>query len=73
MKAATDVMCLSDALELMFIGIALLLVPIIVFLYARINKQRDYAQQDAHEKGVRYSPEDLKRLGDRAPDFRYML
>ncbi|KAI0767792.1 MFS general substrate transporter [Fomes fomentarius] len=64
---------LGHALELMFIGIALLLVPIIVFLYARINKQRDYAQQEAHEKGVRYNPEDLKRLGDRAPDFRYML
>ena len=57
----------------MFVGIALLLVPVILFLYARINKRRDAAQREAYEKGVKYIPEDLRRLGDRAPDFRYTL
>lgn len=59
-----------DGLELMFVGIGWITLPIIVLLYRRINAQRDRAVKEgalAH-----YTPQELRELGDRAPDFRYM-
>ena len=72
-------MCLTastiapDALELMFIGIGFIVLPITVFTYKRINAQRDAAARDANERGIKYTPQELRRLGDRSPDFRYTL
>lgn len=41
----------------------------------RINKSRDEAQRQAIERGEqnKYTPQQLREMGDRAPDFRYML
>ncbi|KAG0702239.1 hypothetical protein DFH29DRAFT_508189 [Suillus ampliporus] len=66
---------LGHALELMFVGIGLIFLPIVVFLYKRINAQRDAAERLAMEWGekAQYSDEELRELGDRAPDFRYTL
>ncbi|KAG0692234.1 MFS general substrate transporter [Suillus ampliporus] len=63
------------ALELMFVGIGLISLPIVVFLYKRINARRDAAERLVMERGekVQYSDEELRELGDRAPDFRYTL
>ena len=63
----------SDGLELMFVGIGYIAVPITVIAYKRINARRTALVRDAVEKGIRYSPEELRRMGDRAPDFRYTL
>ena len=61
----------------MFLGIGILLVLATALTYARINRRRDALQREADEKGpgvVRaLAPEELRRLGDRAPDFRYTL
>ena len=61
----------------MFLGLGILLVLTTAFTYARINRRRDTLQREADEKGpgvVRaLAPEELRRLGDRAPDFRYTL
>ena len=57
----------------MFVGIGFITVPIVVLLYKRINAHRDALVREADEKGIRYTPEELRRLGDRAPDFRYTL
>ncbi|KAG0692281.1 MFS general substrate transporter [Suillus ampliporus] len=66
---------LGHALELMFVGIGLISLPIVVFLYKRINARRDAAERLVMERGekVQYSHEELRELGDRAPDFRYTL
>ena len=64
---------LADGLELLFIGIGLILTPIVTLTYWRINKKRELLMREASEKGIKYAPEELRRLGDRAPDFRYTL
>lgn len=53
----------------MFVGIGLVCVPVAVISYKWINAKREKDMQ----KGVNYSREELKRMGDRAPDFRYMI
>ena len=62
-----------DGLELLFIALGLITTPITVLVYMRINARRDALQREANEKGIKYSPEEIRRLGDRAPDFRYTL
>ncbi|KAH9945336.1 MFS general substrate transporter [Epithele typhae] len=64
---------LGHSLEMMFVAIGLITLPIIVISYKRINAQRDAAMKEADERGIKYSPEELRRLGDRAPDFRYTI
>lgn len=65
---------LGHGIELMFVGIGFIAVPITVLAYKRINARRDALVRDATEKGItRYTPEELRRMGDRAPDFRYTL
>ncbi|KAJ8494385.1 hypothetical protein ONZ45_g13260 [Pleurotus djamor] len=65
----------GHGVELMFVGIGFIAVPTVVFLYRRINAQRDRVEREALEKGgkARYTTEELRKLGDRAPDFRYTL
>ena len=62
-----------DGLELLFICIGLILTPIVTLTYWRINKKRELLMREAGEKGIKYTPEELRNLGDRAPDFRYTL
>jgi len=69
---------LGHGIELMFIGMGLICVPLTVLLYVRINscRDKDAAQRETggFEGGqVKYSAEELRELGDRAPDFRYTL
>ena len=66
---------LADSLELMFVGIGFITIPIIVISYARINKSRDEAQRLAIERGEKdkYTNQQLREMGDRAPDFRYTI
>ncbi|KAG5636842.1 hypothetical protein H0H81_006635 [Sphagnurus paluster] len=65
----------GHALELMFVGIGFISVPIAVLTYIRINNKRDALQKAAEESGElsKYSEQDIRRMGDRAPDFRYTL
>ena len=53
----------------MFVGIGFIVLPITVLTYKRINAQREALLR----KGVSYTPDQLRRMGDRAPDFRYTL
>ena len=56
-----------------FVAFGIILVPITVLIYRHINAARDARQRKAGEKAVAYTAEELRRLGDRAPDFRYTL
>ena len=62
-----------DGLEIMFVAIGFIALPITVIAYKRINARREASTKEANETGVKLSPEELRRLGDRAPDFRYTL
>lgn len=65
----------ADGLELMFVGIGFITVPLTIYIYTRINARRDFeATQHGDEFGSpKYSPDELRELGDRAPEFRYTL
>ncbi|KAH9914901.1 MFS general substrate transporter [Epithele typhae] len=64
---------LGHGIALMFVGIGFIALPIAVVSYKRINARREAAMREADERGVKYTPEELRRMGDRAPDFRYTL
>ena len=57
----------------MFIGSGFISVPLVVILYMRINAQRAAQARDKEKGGHGYSPDELREMGDRAPDFRYTL
>ncbi|KAJ6477042.1 MFS general substrate transporter [Mycena sanguinolenta] len=58
--------------ELMFVGIGLISVVATVLISHRVNRRRDEEAHTALGKEV-YSDDVLRRMGDRAPDFRYTL
>ena len=57
----------------MFIGIGCISVLLAVILYKRINAKRDALAQNKENGGHGYSADELRDMGDRAPDFRYTL
>ncbi|KAJ8517655.1 hypothetical protein ONZ45_g5173 [Pleurotus djamor] len=65
----------GHAVELMFVGIGFFAVTSIVVAYRRINARRDWEAQITLEGSdkARYTVDELRRLGDRAPEFRYTL
>ncbi|KAJ7586368.1 MFS general substrate transporter [Mycena floridula] len=68
---------LGHGIELMFVGLGLICVPIAVISYRRINAKRDRLALEAANRGETlkgmYTSDQLRRMGDRAPDFRYTL
>ncbi|KAJ3484973.1 hypothetical protein NLI96_g5276 [Meripilus lineatus] len=64
---------LGHGLELMFVGIGFITLPLTVLIYTRINAKRDRQQKEMAENGIRFTDDELRRMGDRAPDFRYTL
>ena len=60
-------------MELMIVGVGLVLLPITVVSYWRINACKERRMSEAEQQGTKFSAEQLRRMGDRAPDFRYML
>jgi MFS family permease len=61
---------LGHGLELMFVGLGFIAVPALVITYTRINKHREASEKSSTRK---YTAQELRELGDRAPEFRYML
>jgi hypothetical protein len=75
LHTAISYTCTTDGLELMFVGIGFIAVPTAVLLYKRINAQRELIVRKELESGKKktYTNQELRELGDRAPDFRYIL
>ena len=57
----------------MFVGIGFVFLPITILAYRHVNMSRDKQQREMAEKGIEFSVDELRKLGDRAPDFRYTL
>ncbi|KAF9255008.1 MFS general substrate transporter [Marasmius fiardii PR-910] len=63
----------GHGIELMFVGIGLITVPLVALTYYRINNKKAEILREEQEKGVKRSPEEIRALGDRAPGFQYTL
>jgi MFS family permease len=65
----------GHGVELMFLGIGFISIPTAVILYRRINAKRDKMEREALERGekITYTVQELREMGDRAPEFRYTL
>ncbi|KAI0634516.1 MFS general substrate transporter [Trametes polyzona] len=66
---------LGHAVELGFVCMGLVLLPVMVITYMRANARRDAVQRDMEERGIKveYTTEELRKMGDQAPGFRYTL
>ncbi|KAI0761383.1 MFS general substrate transporter [Trametes elegans] len=66
---------LGHGAEIAFIALGLILVPGTTLVFVRLNARRDAEQKDMTERGIRleYTAEELKKMGDMAPGFRYTL
>jgi len=63
---------LGHGVELGLISIGLVVLPTIVFTYNRINARREAIMKEAEDSGgLQYTDEELRRMGDKAPNFRY--
>ena len=55
-------------------GMGFVALLILVLTYKRINAQRDLIMKNAGESGkLQYTDEELRRMGDKAPSFRYAI
>ncbi|KAL0570470.1 hypothetical protein V5O48_011485 [Marasmius crinis-equi] len=63
----------GHGIELMFVGIGLILVPIVATIYHRINNRKAMIIQQEEEQGIKRSPQEIRAMGDRAPEFTYTL
>ncbi|KAI0649699.1 MFS general substrate transporter [Trametes meyenii] len=59
---------LGHAVEIGFVCMGLTLLPIVVATFIRINAKRDARQRDMEERD-----EELRRMGNQAPGFRYAI
>ncbi|KAI0356822.1 MFS general substrate transporter [Trametes cingulata] len=63
----------GHAIEIGVGAAGLVIVPLTVLAYARINSRRNVRQGNDEASEEPHSDEEIRRLGDRAPDFRYTL
>ena len=50
----------------------LVVLPTLVIIYKRINARREAIMKEAGESGgSQYTDEELRRMGDKAPNFCY--
>ena len=61
----------ADAVELGFVGIGMIALCVGVITYPRINARR--AAKLVETPVSSYTAEELRAMGDRAPDFVYTL
>jgi len=62
----------ADAIELGLVGMGLTVLPIIVITYKRINARKEAVMKEAGESGgSQHTDEELRRMGDKAPNFQY--
>ncbi|KAJ8091529.1 hypothetical protein PM082_024450 [Marasmius tenuissimus] len=57
----------------MFIEIGLIVVPIVTLAHYCANRRKERVIREEEERGVKRSAEEIRAMGDRAPEFRYTL
>jgi len=62
----------ADGVELGLVCMGLVLLPVVVITYKRINARKEAIMREAGESGrLQYNDAELRRMGDKAPDFYY--
>ena len=62
----------TDGVELGLIFMGLVVLLTMVTTYKRINARREAIMKEASESGgLQYTNEELRGMGDKAPNFRY--
>ncbi|KAL0564185.1 hypothetical protein V5O48_017868 [Marasmius crinis-equi] len=64
---------IGHGIELMFVGIGLIVVPIIATTYYRLNNKKKATVRQEEEQGVKRTTKEIRAMGDRAPEFIYTL
>ncbi|KAF8493620.1 MFS general substrate transporter [Gautieria morchelliformis] len=64
---------IAHAVELGFVGMGMIAVPIIAIIYSHINAQREALARNSEIEKPVYTEQELRQLGDKAPDFRYTI
>jgi len=63
---------LGHGIELGLLGMGIIVVLTLVVTYGRINARREAIMKEAGESGgLQYTDEELRKMGDKAPNFRY--
>lgn len=65
-------MACTDAVQLGFLGMGIILTPLMAYTYTRINASRAKRLAEGGDNKL-MREEELRALGDRAPDFRYSI
>lgn len=64
----------GHGIELGFLIMGIALLPLMVFVYKRANRGKEVIVREAEASGglsLRYTDEELRRMGDKAPNFPY--
>ena len=62
-----------DTIEMMFSCLGILALGLAVVVYSRVNALRAKRQLEMGAQGIVLSADEIRSMGDRAPDFRYTL
>lgn len=73
MQRFERVVIIADAIEMMFSCLGVVALCIAVLVYPRANAIRARRQLALETQEVELSVEEVRAMGDRAPDFRYSL
>ena len=63
----------ADAIEMMFSCLGILALCLAVVIYPRANALRAKRQLEMGTQGIVLSADEIRSMGDRAPEFRYTL
>ena len=64
---------LVDTIEIMFSCLGILALCIAVVIYPRVNALRAKRQLEMRTQEIVLTADEIRAMGDRAPDFRYTL
>lgn len=64
---------IADAIEIMFVCLGILSLTLATVVYGQLNARRARRQVTLEIEETLLSDEELRAMGDRAPDFRYSL
>ncbi|KAM6495346.1 MFS general substrate transporter [Amanita muscaria] len=63
----------SHSIMIMFTGVGFIIVAVTTYVYKIINRRRERTLREMLDRGEKLKPEDIRKLGDKSPTFRYMI
>ncbi|KIL65350.1 hypothetical protein M378DRAFT_105323 [Amanita muscaria Koide BX008] len=63
----------SHSIMIMFTGVGFITVAVTTYVYKIINRRRERTLREMLDRGEKLKPEEIRKLGDKSPTFRYMI